>query len=53
VAGLVRGKGNRSMWRLRGRVSWVFTWGDGGGDGNLWDIGTVDDGGVTIGQLTT
>lgn len=57
VVDLVRGEGDRSVWRLRGWVSWVVTWGDGGGgerDGNLWDVGrgTVDDGGVAIGQLT-
>ena len=54
---LVGGKGDRSVWGLWGRVSWVVTWGDGSGgerDGNLWNIGrgTVDGGGVAVGQLT-
>lgn len=57
VVYLVGGEGDRSVWGLWGWVGWVIAWGDrGGGEGagNLWDAGrgTIDDGGVTICQLT-
>ena len=58
VIDLVGSEGDRSMWRLWGRVGWMVAWGNGGGcerNGKLRDVGrgTIDGGGVAICQLTT